>query len=436
MADLVRSTRIDRSNVSRRLPRLVSEGLMRVGQGRRAQYGLRRPVGDNLQSFEVSHVSEAGEASFFGTALPIFQREIFLKRDPAAVVRWNSIFSGDSVDGLFPSVPCFLEDAVPQGFFGRAFARSRSVELEIPSNLERWTDDDRLIALMAVGARAPGAFYLGSPEELGAAGETAAVLSDARLIEAVESVLGDGLNFGSSAGGEQPKFSNDDYVVKFSGSLSSDNGRRWGDLLVMEHLALETLKDAGVSVAGSELRLVDERVFLLSSRFDRLQASEGASQGRRAVVSLRALDAALLGSEMRNWSDAVEQLASEEILSDISRAPIARAQNFGRLIANNDMHFGNLSFFLHPELPLTLAPLYDMLPMAYAPTRTGEQLNSMVQSIDYSGVSSEEVDLAAQFWKSASRHPSVSRGMRKIACEHLNALAKVTSNRTSRGISL
>ena len=41
---------------------------------------------------------------------------------------------------------------------------------------------------------------------------------------------------------------------------------------------------------------------------------------------------------------------------------------FGRLIANSDMHDGNLSF--HPGL--TLAPVYDMLPMRYAPHRGGE----------------------------------------------------------------
>jgi len=36
------------------------------------------------------------------------------------------------------------------------------------------------------------------------------------------------------------------------------------------------------------------------------------------------------------------------------------------------MHLGNLSVCLAPELPLQLCPLYDMLPMRYAPHRSGD----------------------------------------------------------------
>lgn len=47
---------------------------------------------------------------------------------------------------------------------------------------------------------------------------------------------------------------------------------------------------------------------------------------------------------------------------------IARIGWFGHLIANTGMHDGNLAFFpgLEP------APVYDMLPMGYAPQRGGE----------------------------------------------------------------
>lgn len=40
------------------------------------------------------------------------------------------------------------------------------------------------------------------------------------------------------------------------------------------------------------------------------------------------------------------------------------------------MHAGNLSFFLS-ERPLALAPVYDMLPMAYAPGSTGSMLSQV-----------------------------------------------------------
>ena len=46
---------------------------------------------------------------------------------------------------------------------------------------------------------------------------------------------------------------------------------------------------------------------------------------------------------------------------------------FGRCIANIDMHFGNLSFFwskVEDTVSLNLAPIYDMLPMLYAPEKS------------------------------------------------------------------
>jgi hypothetical protein len=40
---------------------------------------------------------------------------------------------------------------------------------------------------------------------------------------------------------------------------------------------------------------------------------------------------------------------------------------FGQLIGNSDRHFGNLSFFLEGDGRFRLAPVYDMLPMLFAP---------------------------------------------------------------------
>ena len=53
----------------------------------------------------------------------------------------------------------------------------------------------------------------------------------------------------------------------------------------------------------------------------------------------------------------------------LQTAPLLKAGGH-RLIANTDMHLGNLSF--HVEHSLRLAPAYDMLPMAYAPLAGGE----------------------------------------------------------------
>ncbi len=58
------------------------------------------------------------------------------------------------------------------------------------------------------------------------------------------------------------------------------------------------------------------------------------------------------------------------LIDAASVTAVERLWWFGRLIANTDMHLGNLSF--HAEHSLRMAPTYDMLPMAYAPLAGGE----------------------------------------------------------------
>ncbi|SFD81663.1 hypothetical protein SAMN05216563_101340 [Phytobacter palmae] len=43
---------------------------------------------------------------------------------------------------------------------------------------------------------------------------------------------------------------------------------------------------------------------------------------------------------------------------------------FGRLIANSDMHAGKRSFYVSAP-PTQMAPVYDMLPMSFAPVNSG-----------------------------------------------------------------
>ena len=67
----------------------------------------------------------------------------------------------------------------------------------------------------------------------------------------------------------------------------------------------------------------------------------------------------------------MERLEALGLLQPAVQEQCATLWHFGQLIANEDMHEGNLSF--QPALPgevgLRLAPVYDMLPMMYAPAR-------------------------------------------------------------------
>ena len=82
----------------------------------------------------------------------------------------------------------------------------------------------------------------------------------------------------------------------------------------------------------------------------------GAHDYLRKTVSASELRGAVeRAAERGNLAREVRRLRSE----------VERARGLGQLIGNSDMHDGNLSF-----LPgLRLAPVYDMLPMLYAPER-------------------------------------------------------------------
>jgi hypothetical protein len=111
---------------------------------------------------------------------------------------------------------------------------------------------------------------------------------------------------GSSAAGEFPKFTatralasslTPHVMVKFSGSDDSPPVRRWSDLLVCEHLALQALREIGkLGVARSRVIKHAGRTFLESERFDR-----HGDFGRSPVVTLGSINAALIGNPETGW---------------------------------------------------------------------------------------------------------------------------------------
>ena len=150
-------------------------------------------------------------------------------------------------------------------------------------------------------------------------------------------------------------------VLKFSELPDSVVSERWRDLLLAEHLALQTLAAAGFAVAQTAILDDNGQRFLEVQRFDRIGA-----RGRLGLFSLTTLDAEFVGQAPDGWPVITHQLARQKIISREAAATAARLWAFGQLIGNNDMHNGNLSF-LGTEPPYDLAPVYDMTPMAFAP---------------------------------------------------------------------
>jgi hypothetical protein len=89
------------------------------------------------------------------------------------------------------------------------------------------------------------------------------------------------------------------------------------------------------------------------------------------MLSPRVIGNEYIGREdVRTWAKAAQHLAAEGRLSAEDARTIRWLDVFGQLIANTDQHFGNLSFFVDDVGRLQLAPVYDMLPMLFAPVET------------------------------------------------------------------
>jgi hypothetical protein len=180
---------------------------------------------------------------------------------------------------------------------------------------------------------------------------------------------------GSSAGGEQPKFMAyaesgkgvpRHVLVKFSVPGDHVVSRRWRDLLLAEHHALQALREAGVAAAQTTVIDHGTQRFLEVERFDRV-----GPLGRRALFSLAALEAEFIGDASAPWPVLARRLAQAGLVTRAAADTAALLYAFGTLTGNTDMHHGNLSFLSDAGPPCDLAPAYDMLPMGLAPRSGG-----------------------------------------------------------------
>ena len=355
---------VSQPTVSRALAELGDE-VVRIGAARSIQYGLRDSQ-RGLPDIPVYRVDAEGRIRRLGVLVPVRPDGFVMRQDDGA-----TLYS----DGL----PWWLVDMRPQGYLGRAYAVRHGATLGLPAHLGDWSDTHALRALLAHGHDAVGNLLLGDdararfldapvPAPLAAADQPATYARLAR--EAAQ-----GESPGSSAGGEQPKFTAwadtpdgpHQVIVKFSEAEAGPVPERWRDLLLAEHLALATLREAGIAAAAS--RVIDHhgpQRFLEVVRFDR-----AGPLGRRGLLSLAALDAEFIGAAPAGWPSVTRRLAQARIITAEATAGAQLLWAFGTLIGNTDMHAGNLSFVAEHGRPYALAPAYDMTPMAFAPRSSG-----------------------------------------------------------------
>lgn len=417
-SELVERTGLSQPVVSRALNELAQfTGRLAIHrQGRGVLYAITRTIRSLPTAIQIQQISVEGNVSPMGT-LTALEGGGYL------------YVAANGGSELFEGLPWFLQDMRPQGYIGRSFRDAHARNLGLSDNLAEWADDDVIYALSEFGEDSPGNLIVGNNALRRYLAADYGIQPPESNLEAHFDAMADaaieGGVPGSSAGGEHPKFliqlRNDkavrDVIVKFSPVLDETPvATRWMDLLIAEHVASETLRSRGIDVPDTRIIFSARRCYLESLRYDR-----AGMKGRIGVASFEAIDNAFIGAR-RTWSASAAVLRARKMITPECEEQIKLIESFGRCIANTDMHFGNLSFYWDTsdgKVKLRLAPIYDMLPMLYAPEKT-EIVNRVFKPPVASGIA---LEWGLQFWRDLAARCDVSDMFREIARANAALLA-------------
>jgi hypothetical protein len=417
---LMEALGVSQPTLSRQLNALVKQGrVLRIGSTRGARYAMRREIPESGSSWPLYRVDEHGNAGQVGTLYALVADQYFFAASDATF----------APSALTHGLPHFLQDQRPGGFLGRAVPQ-RYPELNLPQRVIDWTDDHYLRYFTRHGGEAVSNLILGDA----AFSEYLASLRSRRPLDNKASefpqllrVAIEGGLPGSSAHGEHPKFTalvreeqgEGHVLVKFSPPLSNPIGRRWSDLLVAEHIAHVTLSDAGVLACRSRMHFFDNHAFLQVDRFDR-----SGADGRIGVTSLFAIDLARY-RRLDNWIAAAGRLLADRIIEPATAERMRLLATFGAFIANTDRHFGNLAFYDSYNGKFTLAPVYDMLPMLFAPEHNQIIPREFVPpdpTAEALGSYAIAREIAERYWQAVIGDTRISDDFRAISAQCLMAL--------------
>ena len=419
-AELIDSLKVSQTTVSRALRELErQQPVLRMGSTRGARYALRRRIASVGSQWPIYRIDEKGTPQELGALCAIERNAYYVTSGP------------DRVHGFFPALPYYLQDARPAGFLGRAVPAAYP-ELGLPARVTDWTDEHFLVYLTQREADSSGNLIVGVAalnRYLSAISPPAVVLAQDRKTHypAFATAAMAGAPPGSSAQGEHPKFTaciadgnrRTHVIVKFSPPRSTPTGQRWADLLTAEHLAHRVLADDGIAACQSRLFDWGDRVFLECDRFDRTGAD-----GRRGVVSLFAVDTQRYG-QLDTWTAAADRLANDSLLSPQDAERIRLLDAFGALTANTDRHFGNVTLFDRHEGLFDLAPVYDMLPMLFAPQDgqlVARQFEPGPARAEWLSVWTRARALAEVYWGRLAQESRMSADFQQLSATSLDML--------------
>jgi hypothetical protein len=408
--------RLSQPTVSRLLAQL-GDRVTIIGKARARRYTKLRDVRGLGGTFPIYKIDPEGNAHLSGTLYAVAQDHFLWVPQNAR-------------EQLSRNLPWFIADLHPEGFVGRAFVRQLHEELGLPPRSVDWNEDHVLSALARRGEDPMGNMVIGhesieryfrmvrglpAPIPENAIADTYPRLAREAM---------DGQPAGSSAGGEQPKFTAiversgevRNVLVKFSPPVNTSEGRRWADLLICEHNALEVVQNSGIRASQSLIIEAGGRVFLEVVRFDRT-----GLLGCLPIISLRAIDNEFYGFQ-DNWINAATRMANDGRLSKEAAGSLRWLSVFGALIGNNDQHFGNVSLSIPDGSRLySLAPAYDVLPMVYRPVDGTAPSRPLAVPAVVSGAPDEwpsALESASQFWNQTKSDIRISEEFRMICAEN------------------
>lgn len=357
-------TGLNQTAVSRQL-REMSDAVVRLPNTRPPKYALTRNAFGGNNRLPLVMVDAHGNTVLAALIRPLVPNGFLVE----PVTGMPQVLLGANGDGLYADLPYFLGDLSPQGFLGRQIAADlASQSTDFPPDPRHWNTNHIGRYLISNGDDLPGNFKFGE-QALSRVRRKPVVTTEADYPALADSVMS-GIIPGSSAGGEQPKFTafcgnrSAHVIVKFSPPGESDVAKRWRDILITEFHAAEALHKENFPAAETRLLEIDGRLFLESQRFDR-----AGEFGRMPMLSLQAIDAEFTGIGS-NWSRVVEALHKKNLVSWEHLFDVTCLWWFGRYINNSDMHLGNLSFSVDGGV-FRLLPVYDMCSMGFAP-KSGE----------------------------------------------------------------
>ncbi|MBD8527978.1 type II toxin-antitoxin system HipA family toxin YjjJ [Pseudomarimonas arenosa] len=422
-AEVLQALGVSRATLSRTVKQARGE-VLRFGETRSTVYATSRQIGGQ-SAWPLYRITADAKVELLGELLAIGRTEFALRPTrPLPALTLPPLFGA----GVFPDLPWFLDDQRPQGFLGRHFAHRLSATLGVPRDLKLWTGDHTVTALVECGHDQLGDLVLGErglERALAGLDQPADVLQPedrATAYPALAMAALQGEPVGSLLGGEQQKFTAmvgvnggvESLIVKFSEAGGNPVATRWASLLRSEATAARVLNEGGIAAAADRVFEAAGHVFLESPRFDRTPGL-----GRRGLVSLAALDAAFYGHASTPWWQFAEQLHRDGWIGADDADALQRIYWFGAMIGNSDMHLGNASLVLRDSRPLTLAPVYDMLPMAWRPSAQGALVpRTLTLPIPAAGQLAQwrwAAEAAAKFWAAVRADAAIDSELREAA---------------------